>query len=171
MDNIKLLPIDNSNVENCHAINEDNVPNVGTTTFEEFKALVENSDFHTCIIHENKVIGFIICFQDSSKTKSFMYNLKHKNFNEFRNRLKNFMYIDRVAVDIEFRKIGIASSMYEKLLEFCLEFNIENLTAEINILPSRNEVSFHFHEKFDFVEIDTKKYSDDYEVSLQKRIL
>jgi predicted GNAT superfamily acetyltransferase len=146
MDNIKLLPIDNSNVENCHAINEDNVPNVGTTTFEEFKALVENSDFHRCIIHENKV-------------------------NEFRNRLKNFMYIDRVAVDTEFRKVGIASSMYEKLLEFCLEFNIENLTAEINILPSRNEVSFHFHEKFDFVEIDTKKYSDDYEVSLQKRIL
>ena len=171
MDNIKLLPIDNSNVENCHAINEDNVPNVGTTTFEEFKALVENSDFHRCIIHENKVIGFIICFQDSSKTKSFMYNLKHKNFNEFRNRLKNFMYIDRVAVDTESRKVGIASLMYEKLLEFCLELNIENLTAEINILPSRNEVSFHFHEKFDFVEIDTKKYSDDYEVSLQKRIL
>ena len=129
------------------------------------------SDFHKCMIHENKVIGFIICFQDSSKTKSFMYNLKHKNFNEFRNRLKNFMYIDRVAVDTEFRKVGIASSMYEKLLEFCLELNIENLTAEINILPSRNEVSFHFHEKFDFVEIDTKKYSDDYEVSLQKRIL
>ena len=50
MDNIKLLPIDNSNVENCHALNEDNVPNVGTTTFEEFKALVENSDFHRCII-------------------------------------------------------------------------------------------------------------------------
>ena len=72
MDNIKLLPIDNSNVENCHAINEDNVPNVGTTTFEEFKALVENSDFHRCIIHGNKVIGFIICFQDSSKTKSFI---------------------------------------------------------------------------------------------------
>ena len=61
MDNIKLLPIDNSNLENCHSINEDNVPNVGTTTFEEFKALVENSDFHRCIIHENKVIGFIIC--------------------------------------------------------------------------------------------------------------
>jgi Predicted acetyltransferase, GNAT superfamily len=120
---------------------------------------------------KTKLLGFIICFQDSSKTKSFMYNLKHKNFNEFRNRLKNFMYIDRVAVDTEFRKVGIASLMYEKLLEFCLELNIENLTAEINILPSRNEVSFHFHEKFDFVEIDTKKYSDDYEVSLQKRIL
>ena len=76
-----------------------------------------------------------------------------------------------MQVDSEFRKIGVASSMYEKLLEFCLESNIENLTAEINILPSRNEVSFNFHEKLDFIEIDTKKYSDDYEVSLQKRIL
>ena len=140
MDNIKLLPIDNSNLENCHTINQDNVPNVGTTTFEEFETLVENSDFHKCMIYENKVIGFIICFQDSSKTKSFMYNLKHKNFNEFRNRLKNFMYIDRVAVDAEYRKNGIASSMYERLLEFCLETNIENLTAEINILPSSRVV-------------------------------
>ena len=171
MDNIKLLPIDNSNVDGCHALNENNVPNVGTTTFDEFENLVENSDFHKCIIHENKVIGFIICFQDSSKTKSFMYNLKHKNFNEFRNRIKNFMYIDRIAIDAEFRKNGIATSIYDKLLEFCLEGNIENLTAEINILPSRNEVSFNFHKKFNFVEIDTKKYSDDYEVSLQKRIL
>ena len=100
-----------------------------------------------------------------------MYNLKHKNFNEFRNRIKNFMYIDRIAIDAEFRKNGIATSIYDKLLEFCLEGNIENLTAEINILPSRNEVSFNFHKKFNFVEIDTKKYSDDYEVSLQKRIL
>ena len=101
MDKIKLLPIDNSNIDGCHALNENNVPNVGTTTFDEFENLVENSDFHKCIIHENKVIGFIICFQDSSKTKSFMYNLKHKNFNEFRNRIKNFMYIDRIAIDAE----------------------------------------------------------------------
>ena len=171
MDNIKLLPIDNSNVDGCYALNEDNVPNVGTTTFDEFENLVENSDFHKCIIHKNKVIGFIICFQDSSKTKTFMYNLKHKNFNEFRNRVKNFMYIDRIAIDAEFRKNGVATSIYDKLIEFCLESNIENLTAEINILPSKNEVSFNFHEKFNFVEIDTKKYSDDYEVSLQKRIL
>ena len=100
-----------------------------------------------------------------------MYNLKHKNFNEFRNRIKNFMYIDRIVIDAEFRKNGVATSIYDKLIEFCLKSNIENLTAEINILPSKNEVSFNFHEKFNFVEIDTKKYSDDYKVSLQKRIL
>ena len=171
MDNINLIPIDKLNIADCHVINEENVPNVGTTTFEEFESLVLNSDYHRCVIFENKVIGFVVCFQDSSKTKSFMYSLKHKNFNEFRNRVKNFMYIDRIAVDNKFRNKRIASTIYEDLIKYCLEIDIENLTAEINLLPSKNETSFMFHKKYQFKEIDTKKYNDDYEVSLQKRIL
>ena len=45
-----------------------------------------------------------------------------------------------------------------------------SLTAEINLLPSKNTPSFSFHKKFDFTELDTVKYSEDYEVSLQVRI-
>ena len=48
--------------------------------------------------------------------------------------------------------------------------NISHLTAEINLLPSKNMPSFNFHEKFAFTELDTVKYSEDYEVSLQVRI-
>ena len=60
---------------------------------------------------------------------------------------------------------------YEHLLEHCLEVDVENLTAEINLLPTENEPSLKFHEKLQFIQIDTKKYNDEYEVSLQKRIL
>mgnify|MGYP007000308670 len=31
--------------------------------------------------------------------------------------------------------------------------------------------SFNFHKNFGFIEIDTVKYSEDYEVSLQKKIV
>ena len=65
MDNIKLLTINDSNIGDCHTINENNVPNVGTTTFKEFEILVQNSDFHRCVILDNKVLGFLICFKDS----------------------------------------------------------------------------------------------------------
>ena len=125
MDNIKLLTINDSNIGDCHTINENNVPNVGTTTFKEFEILVQNSDFHRCVILDNKVLGFLICFKD----------------------------------------------LYEILIDYCLTTDIEYLTAEINLLPVKNEPSFMFHSKYQFKEINTKKYSEDYEVSLQKRIL
>ena len=44
-----------------------------------------------------------------------------------------------------------------------------SLTAEINILPSVNVPSFEFHKQFNVKEIDTVAYSEDYEVSLQKK--
>ena len=100
-----------------------------------------------------------------------MYSIKHKNFNEFRNQVKNFMYIDRIAVDEKYRNNGIASTLYDILIDYCLTTDIEYLTAEINLLPVKNEPSFMFHSKYQFKEINTKKYSEDYEVSLQKRIL
>ena len=171
MDNIKFISIDETNIQNCHILNESNVPEVGTRALNEFDDLVRNSNFNQCVILNEEVIGFIICFQDTSKTKSFMYNIEHKNFNEFRNRVKDFMYIDRIAVDARFRNNGIASMLYEDLIEYSLQNNIDNLTAEINILPSRNDPSFKFHKKFKFIEIDTKKYNEEYEVSLLKRIL
>ena len=81
------------------------------------------------------------------------------------------MYIDRIAIDVDYRNNGLATIFYENLLEHCLEVDVENLTAEINLLPTENEPSLKFHEKLQFIEIDKKKYNDEYEVSLQKRIL
>ena len=81
------------------------------------------------------------------------------------------MYIDRIAIDVNYRNNGLATILYEQLLEHCLELNIENLTAEINLLPTENKPSLKFHKKLQFIQIDTKKYNDEYEVSLQKRIL
>ena len=171
MDKIIFSKIDETNIHSCFDLNQDNVPEVGSTTVEEFDNLVKNSDFNQCVTLGEKIIGFLICFQDTSKTKSFMYKIKHNNFNEFKNRINNFMYIDRIAIDVKYRNNGLATMFYEYLLEHCLEANIENLTAEINILPTENEPSLRFHKKLQFIQIDTKKYNDEYEVSLQKRIL
>ena len=171
MDNIIFSKIDETNIEGCFNLNQDNVPEVGSTSIEEFNNLVQNSDFNLCATFEEKIVGFLISFQDTSKTKSFMYKIKHKNFNEFKNRINNFMYIDRIAIDVDYRNNGLATIFYEHLLEHCLEVDVENLSAEINLLPTKNEPSLKFHEKLQFIQIDTKKYNDEYEVSLQKRIL
>ena len=117
MDNIIFSKIDETNIEGCFSLNQDNVPEVGSTSIEEFNNLVQNSDFNLCATFDERIVGFLICFQDTSKTKSFMYKIKHKNFNEFKNRINNFMYIDRIAIDVDYRNNGLATIFYEHLLE------------------------------------------------------
>jgi predicted GNAT superfamily acetyltransferase len=161
-------PIKSGFVEDCHKLNEQNVPNVGTKTLDGFTNLLENSDYSECILNNFKVVGYIICFHDNEKTTNYMHGIKHKNFMEIENRVSNFLYIDRVAVDNEHRKNKLGSLLYENTLNFAKKNFIKNLTAEINLLPSINEASFKFHKSFGFSEIQTVKYSEDYEVSLQK---
>ena len=162
------LPINTDLTTKCHELNEKNVPNVGSTTLEELTNSIKNSDYNECIVVDNKVVGFVVCFQDNEQTKSYMNAVKHKNFKEISSRLNNFLYIDRIAIDDQYRNIKLGSNLYENILIFANHNSLQYLTAEINLLPSVNKASFKFHESFGFQEFGRVKYSEDYEVSLQK---
>ena len=163
--------ITNDYVEACHVINQNNVPEIGDRPLDEFKLLVQNSDYNCCIIENKTVVGFVICFQDNKTSSSFLTEQNHKNFIEIQRQMNNFLYIDRIAVHENHRGKNIGKEIYQHVEKFAIVNNIELLTAEINLLPKKNEVSFNFHEKNGFREFSTKKYSDDYEVSFQKKNL
>ena len=163
--------IDTGLVAMCHELNQKNVPNVGSLSLEDLKNSIENSDYNEAIVDENKVVGFVVCFQDNDLTKSYMQKIEHKNFKAISNREDNFLYIDRIAVDAEYRNNKLGTILYKNILNFAKENTIKNLTAEINLLPSNNEVSFKFHKSFGFEEFGNVKYSEDYEVSLQKLMI
>ena len=161
----------NDYVEACHVINQNNVPEVGDRPLDEFKLLVENSDYNCCILENKTVVGFVICFRDNKTSTSFLTEQNHKNFIEIQKQMNNFLYIDRIAVHEKHRGRNIGKEIYQHVEKFAIVNNIELLTAEINLLPNKNEISFNFHEKNGFREFSTKKYSDDYEVSFQKKNL
>ena len=163
--------IKNDYVEACHVINQNNVPEVGDRPLDEFKLLVENSDYNCCIVKNKTVVGFVICFEDNKTSTSFLTEQNHKNFIEIQKQMDNFLYIDRIAVHENYRGQNIGKEIYQHVEKFAIVNNIEFLTAEINLLPKKNEISFKFHEKYGFREFSTKKYSDDYEVSFQKKNL
>ena len=171
MKEYSYLPINTELTTKCHELNEKNVPNVGSTTLEELTNSIKNSDYSECIVVDDKVVGFVVCFQDNEQTKSYMNTVKHKNFKEISNRVKNFLYIDRIVVDDQFRNIKLGTKLYENILVFAEQNSLQHLTAEINLLPSINKGSFKFHESFGFQEFGTVKYSEDYEVSLQKFLI
>ena len=171
MKEYSYLPINTDLTTKCHELNEKNVPNVGSTTLEELTNSIKNSDYNECIVVDNKVVGFVVCFQDNEQTKSYMNAVKHKNFKEISSRVNNFLYIDRIAIDDQYRNIKLGSNLYENILIFANHNSLQYLTAEINLLPSVNKASFKFHESFGFQEFGRVKYSEDYEVSLQKLII
>lgn len=171
MKDYSFTPIDLELISKCHKLNEKNVPNVGTQSLDGFISLVENSDYNECVLFKNKVVGFVICFQDNELTKLYMNEIKHKNFKEISNRVKNFLYVDRIAIDAKYRNIKLGTFLYKNVHRFAKLNLIEHLTAEINLLPSVNKDSFNFHESFGFENIANVKYSEDYEVSLQKMIV
>ena len=171
MEDYSFTTLDPELIAKCHKLNEKNVPNVGSQSLDGFISLVKNSDYNECVLFKNKVVGFVICFQDNESTKLYMNEIKHKNFKEISNRVKNFLYIDRIAVDAQYRSIKLGTALYKNVHKFAKLNLIEHLTAEINLLPSVNKVSFNFHESFGFENIANVKYSEDYEVSLQKMII
>ncbi len=171
MKEYSFLPINHELIAKCHKLNEKNVPNVGSRTLEGLSNSIKNSDYNESIVFGNTVIGFVVCFQDNEQTKSYMSEIKHKNFKEISNRVKNFLYIDRIVVDDQFRNIKLGTKLYENILVFAKQNSLQHLTAEINLLPSINKGSFKFHESFGFQEFGTVKYSEDYEVSLQKLLI
>ena len=167
---MKIIKISSENLVECHRINQENTPAVGSKTLEGLQNSLENSDYNLCAVVDNEVVGFVICFQNTETTNSYMGDFDHKNFSEISQRISDFLYIDRIAVDKNYRKKSIGSKLYDEVVNFAEINNISHLTAEINLLPSKNTPSFSFHKKFDFTELDTVKYSEDYEVSLQVRI-
>jgi|TARA_B100001750_G_C15497664_1_gene595217 predicted GNAT superfamily acetyltransferase len=171
MNEFRYSPITIKFFEECHKINEDNVPNVGSSKLEDFIELVNNSDFNLCVTKNDSPIGYVICFQDKEPTNSYMEKINHKNFREINKRLNNYLYIDRIAINSDYRKNKLATELYSKVVDFAKNSSIDNLTAEINLLPSVNTASFKFHQSFGFVEIDKVKYNYDYEVSLQKKTI
>jgi predicted GNAT superfamily acetyltransferase len=167
---MKLVSINIDNLTECHDINENNIPEVGSKSLSEFKSIVANSDFNLCISIDEVTVGYVICFKDSPSTHKYLLELGHKNYQQCKQRLDDFLYIDRIAVHKSFRNKKIASRLYDEVLKFAKKNAITHLTAEINLLPSKNIPSFLFHEKYKFTELDTVKYSKDYEVSLQVRM-
>ena len=67
---------------------------------------------------------------------------------EFKNNFKNFLYIDRVALSVEFQRKGYGTELYNEIYK--ISNNSEYpLCCEVNTIPL-NKQSLDFHHKFGF---------------------
>lgn len=76
---------------------------------------------------------------------------ENENFSWFARKYTRFIYVDRVVVSSAFRRLRLASLLYEDLFRCARDHAIPVVTCEYNIIPL-NEASRLFHDRFGFKE-------------------
>ena len=143
-------------LQSIYDLNQANTPEVGPLeSMQHLKKLIELSSYNLLVLNDDEIIGFIICMREGSCYGS-------ENYKFFTQRLKKFLYVDRVAIDDRHRRAGLGQAIYEDIFA---QANIDNLPValEVNTQPV-NEPSLNFHEKMGFDKVGTKDF-DDYSVA------
>ena len=80
---------------------------------------------------------------------------KYKFFKETE---KKFLYIDRIAIDKNFRRQGFGEDLY-KLIGSITEYENIPLCCEVNVKPM-NHISVNFHKKQGFKKVGSGHFKD-----------
>ncbi len=125
-------------------INAASVPGVAALDRAEFARLMAMPNYHVAIENEDLlVVGYALAFHSNAPYEG-------EEFQGFKRKLQNpFIYIDQVATQLESRRMGIGSAIYEALEGVARVSDVSTLCCEVNIDPPNPE-SMAFHEKLGF---------------------
>lgn len=107
------------------------------------------------------VVAFVMAIADG---KAY----DNGNYRWFSERLRNFIYVDRVVVSDDCRGHGIGRRLYSLVYDAALKSGVSNVCAEMDLEPP-NVGSLRFHEQAGFVQIGTRDLKTGKKVSMQVR--
>lgn len=90
------------------------------------------------------------------------------NYQWFSQRLKRFLYIDRVVVSESCRGTGVGRLLYSQIYEWSAQSELLMICAEMILEPPNHE-SLRFHKNAGFVQIGTRLLENGKRVSMQIR--
>ncbi|MDB4120725.1 GNAT family N-acetyltransferase [Gammaproteobacteria bacterium] len=139
-------------LQKIYDLNQANTPEVGSLVSKKHLIrLIELSSYNLLVLKGDEVIGFIICIRESSSYGS-------ENYKFFNKKLKKFLYVDRVAIDKKYRRVGLGKAIYDDIF---IQAKKESLpiALEVNTQPI-NQPSLNFHEKLGFDQVGGKDFDD-----------
>ena len=138
--------------QSIYDLNQANTPEVGSLeSIQHLKQLIEFSSYNLLVLKENEIVGYIICMREGSAYGS-------ENYQFFTQRLKKFLYVDRVAIDEQHRRAGLGQAIYEDIFAQAISDSLP-IALEVNTQPV-NQPSLNFHEKMGFDRIGAKDFDD-----------
>ena len=154
---LRLEIFDDSNINDVqlkaiYDLNQANYPEVGfLDSNDHLTRLIKFSSYNLIVFKELEIVGFIICMREGSAYGS-------ENYKFFTERLKKFLYVDRVAIDERHRRAGLGQAIYEDIFAQASEDNLP-IALEVNIEPI-NQPSLNFHEKMGFDKVGSRDFED-----------
>jgi predicted GNAT superfamily acetyltransferase len=144
--------LSSNTLKNLYSLNQENTPEVGSiSSVESFASLLDKSSMNLLIEYKKQLIGFVICFRENSEYES----LNYKFFNKIKQK---FLYIDRVVVKSNYRRMGVGTRVYRYLDEAAAK-DLLQICCEVNSIPL-NQISLNFHTKNGFEEIGERDFKD-----------
>ena len=139
-------------LQSIYDLNQANTPEVGSLkSINHLKKLIELSAYNLLVLDDDEIVGFIICMREGSVYRS-------ENYKFFVQKLKKFLYVDRVAIDEQYRRVGLGQAIYENIFIHAAKNDLP-IALEVNTQPV-NQPSLNFHEKMGFDKVGTKNFED-----------
>ena len=125
-------------------LNNRNDPAINSLDAPEIERLLGMAALALTAEVDGEFAGFCITFPPGVDYASLNYGWFSRNFDDF-------VYLDRIAVDTAYRRLGIGRAFYSHIVErFTGVF--QYLLCEVNVRP-RNETSLQFHDSIGFREV------------------
>jgi predicted GNAT superfamily acetyltransferase len=128
-------------------LNESEVPHLGRVNLTQMQWFVANAAYFRVAKSAGDIAAFLIGMRPGTDYQSL-------NYRWFCNRYQDFAYVDRIAVAADFRRKGLASSLYEDFAASVPE-SVRFMTCEVNIKPPNAE-SMRFHSRLGFEQVGTQ---------------
>lgn len=162
MSTTTIRALDEADLDAVLAINEANVPEVGSISPERLRFLVAESALALVVEVDRVIAGFCIVLPPGSTYDSV-------NYRWFMDRHTDAMYLDRVAFDSDFRGQGLGTALYNQVHEFVRGTDgMNRWTLEVNVDPP-NVPSLAFHAARGFVEVGRQPTPYGITVSMMER--
>jgi predicted GNAT superfamily acetyltransferase len=146
-----LRPSTTDDLATIHAINEAEVPAVGTETRSALGHIASESIISLVAELDGEIAGFCMMLAPGADYDSM-------NYRWFMERYDDFVYLDRVAIAPQFRRRGVGRAIYAEVERLSRERRptATRFTLEVNLRP-RNDTSLAFHAELGFVEVGQRE--------------
>lgn len=146
-------------------INQANTPEVGAVDADRLEFLFTESAIALAAEVAAQVVGFALVLPPGSTYDSV-------NYQWFADRGDDVMYLDRVAIDADHRRLGLGRALYTSVFDLIetQHVGMTRLGLEVNVEPP-NPGSMAFHRGLGFSEVGRQKTPYGAVVSLMERPL
>jgi predicted GNAT superfamily acetyltransferase len=136
-----------ADLEDALALNQSEVPHVGSTTMAEMHSFLSMASYFRVARNDH---GDLLALLIGLGPNAGYTSLNYRWFDE---RYQNFAYIDRIAVAADARRQGIAKALYGDFERHSGKQS-KRLCCEVNMVPE-NPVSMAFHQRLGFKQVGT----------------